>query len=122
MDGSRSITATLESEKDEIDIKKTGPETTIRVVSEMSASESESEIPGKVLTQLHEAGLTLSDTCSATWAPNSRLHPRNWNLPRKLFDTIAIVFLEFVTYVTKSHHLKMFDTNDILGLSSATQG
>jgi hypothetical protein len=40
-------------------------------------------------------GLQIDSNGLVTWGPGSQLHPRNWPLSRKAYDTGVIIFLDF---------------------------
>lgn len=98
MDNLRSSTASPDYGNDDIDIEKANADTTNKPGSEVL--DNEEEIPAEVLRQLQEAGVAVSDNHNVTWIPSSPQLPRNWSLPRKLFDSGLILFTEFVTCVS----------------------
>lgn len=98
MNDLRSSTASPDFQNDDIDIEKANLGPTTHAVSDLP--DIEEEIPAQVLRQLQEAGLAVSDNNNVTLIPNSHLLPRNWSLPRRLFDSGLILFTEFITSVS----------------------
>lgn len=33
------------------------------------------------------------------WSVSNKKHPRNWNMPQKIYDSSVIIFLDLFTYV-----------------------
>jgi hypothetical protein len=56
-------------------------------------------IPATVLKALSDNHLTVQEDGLVDFAYASPSHPRQWSLPRKLYDTTIICLLEFVTTV-----------------------
>ncbi len=40
-------------------------------------------------------GLQIDSSGLVTWGPGSHLHPRNWSLSRKAYDTGVIIWIDF---------------------------
>jgi len=55
------------------------------------------KVPLHVATALAHRGFNVSATGKVTWRDGNALHPRNWSLARKLYDTAVICFLEMFT-------------------------
>ncbi|KAK4552471.1 hypothetical protein LTR86_010314 [Recurvomyces mirabilis] len=53
------------------------------------------DIPRHVSAALYAKGFNVSDLGLVTFRSDSRSHPRNWPLLRKVYDTSLICFLEF---------------------------
>lgn len=53
---------------------------------------------------LNAHGLELTpDGEFVRWSASNLHHPRNWSLPRKVYDCTLIIFLECFTYVRPFH-------------------
>lgn len=70
-----------------------------------SAKSSPTLVPGQdqdnIRVILDEYQLELTpDGEFVRWSSSNQKHPRNWPLPRKIFDTSVIVFLDLFTYVS----------------------
>lgn len=59
-------------------------------------------IPDAVLKALSDDYLTIKDDGLVDFAYASPSHPRQWSLPRKLYDTTIISLLEFTTTVVSN--------------------
>ena len=47
---------------------------------------------------LEDNGLELTaDGQFVRWSASNKKHPRNWHMPRKIYDTGLIIFLDFFT-------------------------
>jgi hypothetical protein len=55
------------------------------------------KVPLHVAASLAHRGFDVSAIGKVTWRDNSPLHPRNWSLTRKIYDTAVICFLEMFT-------------------------
>lgn len=53
-------------------------------------------IPRRVSSALSEKGLAVSRDGIVSWQTDSKTHPRNWPLIRKIYDSMLICTLEFV--------------------------
>jgi hypothetical protein len=62
-------------------------------------TQSPQAIPATVLKALSDNHLTVQEDGLVDFAYASPSHPRQWSLPRKLYDTTIICLLEFVTTV-----------------------
>jgi hypothetical protein len=52
---------------------------------------------------LEENGLELTtDGRFIRWSASNPKHPRNWRMPRKIYDSSLIIFLDFFTQVLYS--------------------
>ncbi len=51
---------------------------------------------------LKHSGLRLGEDSFVHWEKTNRKHPRNWTPSVKLYNTIVILLLEFITYVSMS--------------------
>lgn len=55
------------------------------------------DLPIKLIDDIHQEGLAISNDGVVSWTDRSVLHPSKWPLRRKLFDTSVILFFEFFT-------------------------
>lgn len=61
------------------------------------------KVPLHIAASLAHRGFDVNAIGKVTWRNNSPLHPRNWSLTRKIYDTAAICFLEtFLTLVSNT--------------------
>jgi hypothetical protein len=49
---------------------------------------------------LQALGLSLEEDGYVKWRPDAQMHPRNWSVKRKIYDTGLIILLDLVTYVS----------------------
>jgi hypothetical protein len=61
------------------------------------------KVPLHIAASLTHRGFDVNAIGKVTWRDNSPLHPRNWSLTRKIYDTAVICFLEtFTTLVSNT--------------------
>jgi hypothetical protein len=61
------------------------------------------KVPLHIASSLAHRGFDVNAIGKVTWRDNSPLHPRNWSLTRKIYDTAVICFLEtFTTLVSNT--------------------
>ncbi|QIW96304.1 hypothetical protein AMS68_001822 [Peltaster fructicola] len=84
-------------------------------------------VPLFIRIAVEEKGLHVDRLGNVTWKPNSSIHPRNWPISRKCFDTALICFLECLTTLisntgssTAGQTYQLFGISKQLALASFT--
>ncbi|KAG9512721.1 MFS general substrate transporter, partial [Aureobasidium melanogenum] len=64
-----------------------------------SNCDGESRIPEAVHADLSKYGLAVTPDGLVDWKEGGTLHPRNWHINRKLYDSFLVILFEFVATV-----------------------
>jgi hypothetical protein len=68
----------------------------------MTTEKDRPEQDGALIEEIKRHGLVVTENGYIRWDSKNPKHPRNWKSGRKLYNTLVILCLEFVTYVSAS--------------------